>query len=88
MKKPKDHLISLAPLPQHNFSSPDLYEVSEVNPTSKYPLLRRKSSLHVFYDLTKPSTPFPEPNTQNINQGGYILPEPAVSIAFREKLDV
>jgi hypothetical protein len=69
---------------------PPLTLSPNADPSAKYPPIRRRHSDHVFYNFTRPITPLPEPNEppSGSKEGGYLLPEPAVSIAYRKKLDV
>lgn len=75
------------------------------DPHAKLPPLRRKSSTHVFYNYTQPTSPIPKSdnagdrikiqnlinpdNHRSLSPDGakYLLPEPAVSIAYRHNLD-
>lgn len=59
------------------------------DPHARLAPLRQKSSNHVFYNYTAPTSPIPIPNRHEQTSNGqkYLLPEPAVSKAYREHLD-
>jgi hypothetical protein len=70
---------------------PPLILTPNADPSAKNPPIRRRNSWHVYYNFTRPITPLPQsdgPPGGVKEEQGFLLPEPAVSIAYRMKLDV
>lgn len=67
---------------------PPLVPSPNAGPHVRLPPLRSKSSHHVFYNYTQPTSPIPNTPSAANSGDGFILPEPAASIAYKKKLDL